>query len=101
MEELIEQEYQKLAKTRKNDYVMFCDCGCNEGVVFKIVNEDGDISVGLVSDNFYIRQDKGNMSFKEKIKRIWYIIKGKEYHYFDILITKDELQKFKEFVFQL
>lgn len=38
------------------------------------------------------------MTIKEKIKRIWYIIRGKEYCYFDILIDKDELQEFKEFV---
>lgn len=46
-------------------------------------------------------QNKGRMSFKEKLKRIWYIIIGKEYCYFDILIDKDELQKFKEFVAKL
>ncbi len=38
------------------------------------------------------------MSLKEKLKRIWYIIRGKEYCYFDILIDKNELQEFKQFV---
>ncbi len=28
------------------------------------------------------------MSFKEKLKRIWYIISNKEYCYFDILIKE-------------
>lgn len=41
------------------------------------------------------------MSLREKIKRIWYIITGKEYCYFDVLIDEDELQEFKKFVASL
>lgn len=85
----------------ENEYVSFCKCGCGNGVVFKFDNEDDELSMQLVSDNFYFRQSKGKMSFKEKMKRIWYIITGKEYCYFDILIDKDELQGFKEFVAKL
>lgn len=83
---------------KENEYVTFCNCGCGSGVVLKFDNEDNDLSMQLVSDNFYVMQDKGKMSFKEKMKRIWYIIRGKEYCYFDILIEKNELQEFKEFV---
>lgn len=86
----------------KNDeYVTFCKCGCRNGVVLKADNEDDELSLQLVSDNFYMTQNKGRMSFREKIKRIWYVITGKEYCYFDILIGKDELQEFKEFVSRL
>lgn len=46
-------------------------------------------------------QNKGKMSLRKKIKRIWYIIIGKEYCYFDILIDKNELQEFKDFVARL
>lgn len=76
-------------------------CGCRNGVILKFDNEDEELSVQLVSDNFYFRQNKGRMSFKEKMRRIWYIVTGKEYCYFDILIDKDELQDFKEFVVKL
>ena len=86
---------------KENEYVTFCKCGCGNGIVLKAERVDDDTSLQLVSDNFYIMQNKGRMSFKEKLKRIWYIIIGKEYCYFDILIDKDELQKFKEFVAKL
>lgn len=86
---------------KKNEYVTFCKCGCRNGIVLKANREDDDLSLQIVSDNFYIMQNKGKMSLKEKIKRIWYIIKGKEYCYFDILIDKNELQEFKEFVSRL
>lgn len=83
---------------KENEFVTFCKCGCRNGIVLKADNEDNDLSLQIVSDNFYTMQNKGEMTIKEKIKRIWYIIRGKEYCYFDILIDKDELQEFKEFV---
>lgn len=86
---------------KENGYVTFCKCGCGNGVIFKFDNEDGELSVHLVSDNYYFKQDKGKMSFREKLRRIWHIIVGKEYCYFDILIDKNELQEFKEFVTRL
>lgn len=86
---------------KENEYVTFCKCGCRNGIVLKADSEDDDLSLQIVSDNFYIMQNRGKMSLKEKIKRIWYIIKGKEYCYFDILIDKNELQEFKEFVSRL
>lgn len=86
---------------KKNEYVTFCKCGCGEGIVLKADKEIGELSLQFVSDNFYVMQSKGKMSFKERIKRIWYIITGKEYCYFDVLIDKDELQEFKDFVEKL
>ncbi len=83
---------------KQSEHVTFCKCGCGNGVVLKFDNEDNEFSLQLVSDSFYFKQDKGKMSLKEKMKRIWYIIRGKEYCYFDILIDKNELQEFKEFV---
>jgi len=86
---------------KENEFVTFCKCGCGNGIVLKADNEDEEVSLQIVSDNFYSMQNKGKMSIKEKLKRIWYIIKGKEYCYFDILIEKDELQEFKKFVAKL
>lgn len=86
---------------KKNEYAIFCKCGCDNGVVLKFDNDDEELSIQLVSDNFYFMQNKGRMSFKEKLRRIWYIITNKEYCYFDILIDKEELEEFKKFVARL
>lgn len=86
---------------KANKFVTFCNCGCGNGVALRFDKEDDELSVQFVSDNYYTKQDKGKMSFKEKMKRIWYIITGKEYCYFDILMDKKELQEFKEFVAKL
>lgn len=86
---------------KNNEYVTFCKCGCRNGVVLKFDKEDVELSLQFVSDNFYMMQNKGKNSFKEKMKRIWYIIIGKEYCYFDILIDEDELKEFKKFIAKL
>lgn len=86
---------------KNNEYVTFCKCGCGNGVIFKFDNEDDELSVQLVSDNHYTMQNNGKISIKEKLRRIWYIITGKEYCYFDILMDKNELHEFKKFVAKL
>lgn len=84
-----------------NKNVIFCKCGCGDGVVLKVDKYENELSLQFVSDVFYFFQNKGKMSIKEKLKRIWYIVIGKEYCYFDILISKEELQEFKDFVSKL
>lgn len=85
----------------KNEFVLFCKCGCKNGVVLKASSEgegwDKEFSIQLVSDNYYVMQNKGKMSLKEKLKRIWYIISNKEYCYFDILVEAKDMIEFKKF----
>ena len=88
-------------KYMKNEFVTFCKYGCGNGVVLKFDNEDEKLSLQLVSDNFYLMHNMGGMSPIEKLKRIWCILIGKEYSYFDILFDKCELKEFKEFVSKL
>ena len=88
---------------KANNYkTMFCKCGCGNGVVLKADNDkDFGVSLQLVSDNFYSGHNNRRNALKEKIRRIWCIIAGKEYCYFDLLIEPKELQEFKEFVAML
>ena len=92
-----------VANENNRDYkTMFCKCGCGNGVVLKAYNDkDFGVSLQLVSNNFYTGRNNCRNSFKEKVKRIWYILIGKEYCYFDLLIEPKELQEFKEFVAKL
>lgn len=50
---------------KKNEYVTFCKCGCGNGIVLKADNEDNDLSLQIVSDNFYFMQNKGKISLKK------------------------------------
>ena len=76
----------------------YCKCGCGNGVILKMDDDDGDsgISLQLVSDNFY-----SGHTIREKLKRILYVICGKEYRYFDLSFDNDELEEFKDFAAKL
>lgn len=78
---------------------LYCSCGCTDGVILKVDKDDdwNTIELSLVSDNFYLHS-QNKISFKDKLKRIWNIIKNEEYYYFDIMIEEEDLKEFKEFV---
>lgn len=73
----------------------YCKCGCGNGVVLKYHKDGSYVSMQLVSDNFYTYQKN---KFIEKLKRIWFVIIGKEYCYFDIVMEEDDVLAFKNFV---
>ena len=72
-----------------------CKCGCGNGVLLKFDKDDEDLSLQLVSDNFYAYQ---KCKLLEKLKRIWYVIIEKEYCYFDLIMDKEDVKEFKDFV---
>lgn len=77
---------------------LYCSCGCNKGIILKAEKDDWGYDLSLVSDTFYVMQKTGWTRFKEKCRRIWSIIRNKEYCYFDVCIEPEDLKEFKEFV---
>lgn len=77
---------------------LYCSCGCNKGVALKAETDNWGCYLSLVSDVFHMQADTGWDRFKKKCKRIWSIVRNKEYIYFDICIDPDDLKEFKEFV---
>ena len=86
-------------KSQNNECcALYCRYGLDDGVLLKVNKDDYDCEIALVSDNFNIISQTGWKRFKEKCKRIWCIIRNEECNYFDIFISDDDLDKFKEFV---
>ena len=80
---------------------MFCRCGCSNGIVMQFYPDDDMLILSLASGRFSTDQ-KGLFScIKEKLKRMWFIIRNKEYSYFEIVMEKDDVKGFKEFVANL
>ena len=77
-----------------------CMCGCDDGVKFKINKEDYDYYclMTYTNGNFYAEQYGCWKVFCKKIKKIWAIIRNKDYYYSDIIMTKDEFEEFKEYI---
>lgn len=81
---------------KDDELIISCKCGCDEGIHFKIENyEDSDYAfLSYTNGNFYTQQIP---SF-EKLKKIWAIIRNKDFYYSDIVLTKDDFNEFKEWI---
>ena len=79
-----------------------CNCGCDKGMRFKIeADEEYDFYwvMTYTSGRYYVEQGNNFWDvIRHKAKRIWAILRNKEHVYFDIMMTKDEFQQFKEYV---
>lgn len=78
-----------------------CNCGCNDGVRLRIDNEDFDFYcfMSYTNGNFY--RDQGDTLFHvicKKLKKIWAIIKNKDYYYAEVVMDKNEFDEFKEYI---
>ena len=84
-----------------DELVSYCSCGCQEGVHLKVTKDEDDgknLYLSFVSDKFYSEQENSFSRLKEKLRRIWYILRNKEYHYFEIIMNENDIQDFKDFV---
>ena len=76
-------------------FVYECSCGCSE-LQFSQWKDDGMSFISLVIP---ARQADGYTGFRNTLKIIWALLRGKEYCFYDIVIEdNDSLNKFKEFV---
>lgn len=78
-----------------------CNCGCNDGVRLKIDNEDFDFYcfMSYTNGNFY--RDQGDTLFyvlRKKLKKIWAIIRNKDFYYAEVCMNKNEFNEFKEYI---
>ena len=66
-------------------------------------DRDSDIMFYLcyMKNNFDTEYDMNPWrAFKIKMKKIWFIIRGKDYCYSDTVMTKADFEEFKQFVNQ-
>lgn len=82
---------------KDDELIVSCKCGCDEGIHLKIYDyKDGDYAfLTYTNGNFYTQQ---RTPFFEKLKKIWAIIRNKDFYYSDIVFTKDDFNKFKEWI---
>ena len=81
-----------------NEMMITCSCGCDEGIHFRFDREDdGELycCMAFISGRFYQEQEH---AFRKKIKKIWAIIRNKDYYYSDVCMNKTQYQELKEYI---
>lgn len=91
----------------KKDLIVTCECGCDCHDSFHIeICKDlygGDTYAvqTYMNGNFYKDQDDRILStIGRKLKKIWAIIRNKDYYYSDIIMKKEDFEKYKKYINQ-
>ena len=80
-----------------NHLYIDCHCGCGEGIRFAVDREDYDYycCMTYTNGNFYAEQGS---TLRKKLKKIWAIIRNKDFYYSDVVMTKDDFNEFREYI---
>ena len=89
----------------KKELIVTCDCKCGQSFSMCIDDDWKDLDyyafLCFLKCNFDTEYDKNPWrAFKIKMKKIWCIIRGKDYCYSDTVMTKADFEEFKKFVNQ-
>lgn len=95
---------QRMAILKSKDekeMILTCDCGCDDGIHFQIDKDsESDLffCMTYLSANWYKEQQH---TFWQKLKKIAAIIRGKDYYYSEICMTKEQFQEFQTYINQI
>jgi len=79
-----------------------CSCGCGSLTFEYFDDEKDEISISYNLPAWYAYQTSTWERFKNAIKIIWAIVRGKEYRFYEVLIDDMKiLDEFKKFVAEL
>lgn len=84
----------------KKDLIVTCKCGCG-AVHLTIDHEDDEDDYAyqcFMSNDFYAEQYSVFGKFTCKLKKIWKIIRNKDYYYADVVMNKEDFEQFKEYI---
>ena len=81
------------------DIFVDCYCCCDEGIRFRI-NKDSFgcyCFITYTNGHFYREQCDGVLNtLHKKLKKIWAIIRNKDYYYSEVIMNRHEFNEFKE-----
>ena len=89
----------------KKELIVTCKCSCQDAIHIKVDDEDKDADCYAIqtymNGNWY--RDQEDRAFRcvgRKLKKIWTIIRNKDYYYSDVLMSREDFQKYKEYINQ-
>lgn len=89
----------------KKDLIVTCKCGCQDAIHIKVDDEDKDADYYAIQTymNGNWHRDQNDRIFRtigRKLKKIWAIIRNKDYYYSDVLMNKEDFEQFKKYINQ-
>ncbi len=89
----------------KKELIVTCKCGCQDTFHIRIDDEDKDAYYYAIqtymNGNWYRDQnDRVFRTIGRKLKKIWAIIRNKDYYYSDVLMRREDFMKYKEYINQ-
>lgn len=85
----------------RTELVVNCRCGCDATLHIRIDKEDPDeyAYVSYLKGSFYSEQGETTRRvIGKKLKKIWAIIRNKDFYYSDILMTPSDWEEFRTFI---
>ena len=85
-------------ETENHEIYADCHCGCDNGLRIRIEKDNfGEYCFcSYTSGNFYAMQSYFTTRLKTKLKKIWAIIRNKDFYYSEIIMSKEEFDKFRK-----
>jgi hypothetical protein len=78
-----------------------CCCGCDEGIRFRIDKDDLDYYCFITYTNGNFYREQGDTIFGvlyKKLKKIWAIIRNKDFYYSEVTMNKREFDEFRKYI---
>lgn len=77
------------------EMILSCKCGCDEGIRVRIDRDEDCYSyITYLSGNWYKEQG----CFRDKLRKIWAILRNKDYCYSEVILEQKEWESFKEWI---
>ena len=94
-----------MISSNKKELIVTCKCGCQDTIHIKVDDEDKDSDYYAImtyhNGNWYRDQDDRILrTIGRKLKKIWAILRNKDYYYSDVLMSCEDFKVFKEYINQ-
>lgn len=73
-------------------FLVECDCFCS---ILRFQEDEDGVYIDHYISSWYAKQNNIIDVLKYKIKMIWYIIQGKDFHLYDIVLNNESGEEFK------
>jgi hypothetical protein len=80
----------------EQEFIFKCECGCSKLTVDE--DEDGYVNLSHYFSSFYGKQSVIKDRIIERIKMLWFVLRGKDFHLYELYISPENWSDFKKWM---